>query len=157
MKGKKIINLESKFPYLDTDVPFEKSVNDIKALLRKFKCDEILDYESGDNKRIAFKKSGVPYIIDFPVIYVEGKKTPMRPAPQIAGRIVFNKIKAALADITLEESDEFMQAMLRFVGIQSPQGLIALGDLIEVQKDRIIKGQIEFDPQKIKLITEGRS
>lgn len=156
MKGRKIINLESKFPYLTTDVPLEQSKNDIKALLRKFKCEEILDYESGENVRIAFKKQGIPYIIDFPVIYVEGKKTKMRPAPQIAGRIVYNKIKAVLADLTLEESDEFMQAMLRFIGIPTPQGMISLGELVEMQKDKIIKGQIEFDPQKIKLITEGR-
>jgi len=46
----------------------------------------------------------------------------------------------------------FMQAMLRNVALPSPQGMIPLGDIIEAQQDKIITGQVEFDPSKIKLL-----
>ncbi len=146
----------SRFPYIDTDVALEKSIDDIKKLLKKFQCEEILQYESGETMRLIFKKGGVPYIIDFPVIYIEGKGTAPRLAMQVSGRIVFNEIKATLVNVEMGALD-FMQAMLRHIALPAPQGITSLGELVESQKDKIIKGQlIELDPTKIKLLPEGR-
>lgn len=147
------IKPKADFPYLDTDVLFEKSLADIKNLLRKFKCDEILTHEAGDLIKIAFKKEGIPYIIDFPLIYIEGKKTPARLEMGISGRVVYNRLKSNLLEVEIG-SLSFMQAMLRSVALLSPQGLVTLGDVVEAQKDSIIKGQISFDPGKIKLLTQ---
>lgn len=150
----KTITLEpgSGFAYQETGLSIDRSLSDIKDLLKKFKCEETLVYESGINIKLAFKKSGIPYVIDFPLVYIEGKKTPRRLAMEVSGRIIFNKIKAVLIDVALNDESEFMQAMLRYIGLPSPQGMLTLGELVEAQKDRIIKGQIEFDPQKIKLL-----
>jgi len=144
------------FPYRNTDVPFEKSLADIKNLLRKFKCDEILTHEAGDLIKIAFKKEGIPYMIDFPLIYLEGKKTPARLEMGISGRIVYNRLKANLLEVEIG-SLSFMQAMLRSVALPSAQGLVTMGEVVEAQKDSIIKGQISFDPGKVKLLTQGGS
>ena len=152
--NKIFIKPKSNFPYMDTNIPFEKSLADIKVLLRKFKCDEILTHEAGDLIKIAFKKEGIPYIIDFPLIYVEGKKTPARLEMGISGRVVYNRLKSNLLDVEIG-SLSFMQAMLRSIALPSPQGLVTMGEVVEAQKDGIIKGQISFDPGKIKLLTKG--
>ena len=150
------IKPRSGFPYQGTDVPFQQSVEDIKALLRKFKCDEILSHEVGDKITIAFKKEGVPYIMEFPEIYEERKNQPARLRMDISARVVYNRVKTALVDVEIDVLS-FMQAMLRMVALQSPQGLVTLGEVVEAQKDNIVRGQIEFDPQKIKMIMEART
>ena len=146
---------DAAFPYTKTRVPLEESMSGIKALLKKFGADEIIVYENGEEVKIAFRKGGVPYIIDFPLIYIEGPKTPARLSMDISGRIVYNRIKTILLDVELGTLS-FMQAMLRNVALPSPQGLVPLGDVIEAQSDKIIKGQVEFDPSKIKLL-EGKN
>ena len=143
---------DAPLPYTKTQIPFDRSILDIKALLKKFGADEIIVYENGqEENKIAFRKGGVPYIIDFPVIYIEGPKTPARLSMDISGRVVYNRIKTILLDVELGTLS-FMQAMLRNVALPSPQGMIPLGDIIEAQQDKIIKGQVEFDPSKIKLL-----
>lgn len=147
---------DAPLPYTKTQIPFDRSILDIKALLKKFGADEIIVYENGKEEvKIAFRKGGVPYIIEIPVIYIEGPKTPARLSMDISGRIVYNRIKTILLDVELGTLS-FMQAMLRNVALPSPQGLIPLGDIVEAQQDKIIKGQVEFDPSKIKLLEEGK-
>lgn len=149
----KKMNLDSgsKFPYIDTDVPFEKSVDEIIKLLKKFSCDEILTFQKGDEFKIAFRKGDWPYLIEFPLTYIKRKQKPAELAMRISGRIVFNRIKSVLVDSALDEL-EFMQAMFRYVAIPAPEGLVLLADVVAAQKDRIIKGQIELDPEKLKLM-----
>lgn len=149
------IKPNSGFPYQGTDVPFEQSVEDIKALLRKFKCEEILSHEAGDKITIAFKKEGVPYIIEFPEIYEERKHQPTRLRMDISARIVYNQVKALLVDVEIGALS-FMQAMLRMVALSSPQGITTLGEVVEAQKDSIVRGQIEFDPMKVKALMEAK-
>jgi len=139
------------FPYTQTRVPLDSSISLIKALLKKFSADEIVVYENGKEVKIGFRKGNVPYIIDFPEIYIEGPKTPAKLSMDISGRIVYNRIKTILLDVELGTLS-FMQAMLRNVALPSPHGLVPLGDVIEAQQDKIIKGQVEFDPSKIKLL-----
>lgn len=149
------IKLNSGFPYQRTDVPFQQSVEDIKALLRKFKCDEILSHEAGDKITIAFKKEGVPYIMEFPEIYEERKNQPVRLRMDISARVVYNRIKTTLVDVEIGVLS-FMQAMLRMIALPSPQGITTLGEVVEAQKNNIIRGQIEFDPTKVKALTEAK-
>ncbi|KAB2942419.1 MAG: hypothetical protein MPEBLZ_04353 [Candidatus Methanoperedens nitroreducens] len=144
------LKLDSGFPYMDTDVSFEQSIEDIKKLLKKFKCDEILTYEKDKTVRMMFKKDGVPYVIDFPVIYIYGSRTQPRLAMEVSGRVIYNEIKSSLV---IAEIKSFMQAMLSYIAQPTPDGIISLGELVESQKDKIIKGQlIELDPSKIKRI-----
>ncbi len=145
---------DAPLPYTKTVIPFDRSILDVKALLKKFGADEIMVYENNLEVKIAFRKGGVPYIIDFPLIYIEGPKTPARLSMEISGRIVYNRIKTILLDVELGTLS-FMQAMLRNVALPSAQGLVPLGDIIEAQADKIIKGQVEFDPSKIKLLEKN--
>lgn len=46
--------------------------------------------------------------------------------------------------------------MLRAVMLVTPQGVITLGELVEAQKDNIVRGQIEFDPTKVKMLEEAK-
>lgn len=151
MLKKITLEIGSKFPYIDTDVAFERSVEEIIKLLKKFKCDEILTYQNGDEFKIAFRKGGWPYLIEFPLTYVKGKQRPPELNMRISGRIVFNRIKSVLVDATLDEA-EFMQAMFRYVALPIQGGLVLLTDVVAAQKDKIIKGQIELDPAKLKML-----
>ncbi len=153
MVKKITLELGSKFPYIDTDVAFERSTEEIIKLLKKFKCEEILTYQNGDEFKIAFRKGGWPYLIEFPLTYVKGKQRQRPPElnMRISGRIVFNRIKSVLVDVTLDEA-EFMQAMFRYVALPIQGGLVLLTDVVAAQKDKIIKGQIELDPAKLKML-----
>jgi hypothetical protein len=72
----------------------------------------------------------------------------------VSGRVVYNRLKVILLDVEIG-SLSFMQAMLRTVALPTPQGLISLGEVVEAQKDRVITGQIDFDPKKVKQLTEA--
>lgn len=155
MKQEIRIKPGSKFPYQTTDVPFAQSQEEIKDLLRKFKCEEILSYEGNTDIKLAFKKEGVPYLIEFPLIYEEGRKTQSRLRMDISGRVILNRIKTQLIDVEIG-SLSFMQAMLRMVALPAPQGVVTLGDLVEAQVEQIKRGQIELDPTKIRMLTEAK-
>lgn len=148
---KMTLELGSKFPYIDTDVAFERSVDEIIKLLKKFKCDEILTFQKGDEFKIAFRKGGWPYLIEFPLMYIKRKHQPPELNMRISGRIVYNRVKSVLVDAAIDEV-EFMQAMFRYVALPTPTGLVLLADVVAAQKDKIIKGQIELDPEKLKLM-----
>ena len=145
----------SSFPYQTTHISLAQTMEQIKALLRKFNCEEILSYEAGATQKIAFKNQGIPYIIDFPEIYEAGKNTPDRLRMDISARIVLNQIKTLLVDVEIGALS-FMQAMLRMVALPAPQGVTTLGEVVELQRDNIIRGQIEFDPTKAKALTEAK-
>lgn len=154
MRKEITLELGQKFPYIDTDIPFERSIEEILKLLNKFKCDEILTYRAGDEFKIAFKKGGWPYLIEFPFTYTQGKRRQRELNMRISGRIVYNRIKSVLVDATLDEL-EFMQAMFRYVALPTPSGLVLLTDIVAAQKDKVIKGQVELDPEKIKMLPGG--
>lgn len=149
------IKTKSKFPYLGTNTSLDKSIEEIKKLLRKFECEEIAIYEAGEIIKLAFKKANVPYILEFPIIYIEGPNTPARLAMDISGRVVFNELKVLLVNVEIGTLD-FMQAMLRHIALQSPQGILPLGEVVEAQKDQLIRGKVELDPTKVKVLTEGK-
>lgn len=155
MLKKLTLELGSKFPYIDTDVPFERSVDEVIKLLKKFKCDEILTYQNGEEFKIAFRKGGWPYLIEFPLTYIKGKQKPAVLNMQVSGRIVYNKVKSALVDAIMDEG-EFREAMFRYVAIPTPGGLVLLADVVAAQKDRLLKGQIELDPEKMIRLLPGK-
>lgn len=140
----------SKFPYIDTDVPFEKSVDEIIKLLKKFKCDEILTYQNGDEFKIACRKGGWPYLIEFPLTYVRGRQKPAELNMRVSGRIVYNRVKSTLVDATMDDA-EFREAMFRYLAIPTPNGMVLLSDVVDAQKDKLLKGELELDPEKMKL------
>lgn len=150
MMKKLTLDLGSKFPYIDTDVPFEKSMDEIIKILKKFKCDEILTYQNGEEFKIACRKGGWHYLIEFPLTYVRGRQKPAELNMRVSGRIVYNRVKSALVDATMDDA-EFREAMFRYLAIPTPNGMVLLADVVAAQKDMIIKGQIELDPEKLKL------
>ena len=151
MLKKITLELGSKFPYIDTDVPFERSVDEILKLLKKFKCEEILTYQNGEKFTIAFRKGGWPYLIEFPLTYIKGKQRPVELNMRISGRIVYNRVKSVLIDASIDDDAEFMHAMLRYLAIPTHTGMVLLADIVGAQKDKLLKGQIELDPEKIRL------
>ena len=71
----RIAVLKPDYHYVGTDVPFDKSVAAIMALLRQHKCERIgLLYETVNDIEAAtlvFQKAGLPYKIEFPLTYIQ--------------------------------------------------------------------------------------
>jgi len=128
------------FPYYGTDVPFERSLEQIKTMLRKHGCHKIAEMTDGDAARIVFEKDGRIYLIDFPLAYIEtGSKYQRKtePAMRISGRIIHDRIKALLVGVEVQYM-EFHQAMIGFLAIQGPEGRpVALMDRIDDLKGKV--------------------
>lgn len=158
MKREIHIKPSSGFPYLGTDVPFEQSIEDIKKLLRKFGCQEILTYEQEKSTTLMFKdKSKIPYKLEFPTIYIDSRGHEPRLAMDVSGRVIYNEIKAMLVNVEIGFLD-FMQAMLRYVALPAPQGrgIVTLGEVVESQRETISRGgMVELNPEKLKLLEVG--
>ena len=134
-------------PYAGTDTPFLRSVAEIKAMLQKFKCETIIDYQKqgtdpkyGDLafNTIGFEKDGLKYLIEFPITFVEnskGKHLNM----DISGRIVYNRIKALLVDAEIEYLT-FHEAMLPYLALQTPHGPMSVMEVVQSQLSEIKKG-----------------
>jgi len=157
------VTLTSKFHYADTDVPLDKSLEKVKVLLRKHGCDDILVRErvredGATEITLMFKQGGVPYMIEFPVTYIEKlemvnrfQKKVKRLKMEIAGRIVFHNVKALLVDVDLGMLD-FTQAMMRHIALPGPSGMTTLEDKVMESLDQVRQGR--FD---LKLLPGGTS
>lgn len=168
--SRKIVTLKSDYHYTGTDVPFDKSVAAIMALLRQHKCEKIgLIYETVEGIEAAtllFQKAGLPYRIEFPLTYIQkhkverGHRSTNQHAPiikelrmQISGRIIHDRVKAMLIDAEIGILD-FSQAMIQFLLIPGPGGkLETMSDYVIEHHDQLGHGTFDLTYQ----LTDGRS
>jgi hypothetical protein len=116
-------------PYLKERVSFPYSLQGIQDLLQRHQCDQIAiaQRQITDPKRgtytlysLAFIVKGERFLIEFPVIFAKNTKgTQLR--MDIAGRIIFYKVKALLTDVEIGYLD-FKEAMLAFRVVTLPDG-----------------------------------
>ena len=149
-------------PYYDTDVSFDRSLMQIQAMLEKHKCSRIAQQKDlrGDPPTVTlmFEKAGLPFIIEFPVIYTlkssgnqyspKIKKLKM----EISGRIIHDRIKALLIDVELGVQD-FEQALLQFLLVRGKDGRPQmLQDFVLERRDQLAQGTFDITYR----LTEGK-
>ena len=122
----KIVKIKRGFPYFGTKVPFDKTISQIKEMLKRFGSDKIAEMDdSNTGKRIlAFTNKGKSYLIEFPETFIEvGQRyqKKMESRPDIGARIIHDRIKALLISVELEFL-EFDQAMLPYLLVQGLNG-----------------------------------
>jgi hypothetical protein len=147
----KIVILKPGDHYAQTDVNFDRSLSQIKALLQKHGCDRVAIQEdtAGDYPLVTlmFMKDNIPYIIEFPVTYLERSRTGRQLNMNISGRVVSDRVKAMLIEVEYKLAD-FSQAMMRFIALPTGDGhMISMEDHIMNQHAQL--GQGHFD---IKLL-----
>jgi len=134
------IVIQKGFPYWDTEVPFERSLEQIKAMLRKHGCQKIAEMTDGDIAKVVFEKEGRIYLIDFPITYIEKKNRHQKTtelAMRISGRIIHDRIKALLVGVEVQYMG-FHQAMVGFLAVQGPEGRpVALMDRVDDLKGKM--------------------
>lgn len=148
-----IVVLKPGMNYVSTDVKFEKSKEQIKTLLKKFGCSRIVDFEdiTAGFSKIAFEKDRVPFVIEFPITYVErgGKYNKTKELNmKISGRIIHDRIKSLLIAIEINYLD-FTQAMMPFIALPSAEGMKPLETIVMEQEETIKCGRFELDPTKL--------
>lgn len=122
-----VLKSTDKFPYRTTEVSIERSIAETKTLLMKFGCEQMAELtETTDEghlvSRLMFIHRGTPFIIDFPLVYVQSMSTKKKVQRQdIAGRIVFNRIKALLIDAEIGFLS-FEEALASHRALKSPEG-----------------------------------
>ena len=113
-------------PYVTTDIPFGRSLTEIKDMLRRYGCEKILTFEevvgSIPAHSLAFDFKGTKFLIEFPITYLanpngSGKALNMN----VSGRIIYYKVKALLIDVELNHLD-FNQAMVPFMLLPTASG-----------------------------------
>lgn len=141
-------------PYYDTDVSFDRSLMQIQAMLEKHKCSRIALQKDmrGDipTTTLLFEKNGLPFIIEFPVIYTE-KSTGNQHSPkvkklkqEISGRVIHDRIKALLIDVEIGVQD-FEQALLQFLLVRGKDGRPQmLQDFVLERKDQLAQGTFDI-------------
>jgi len=130
--------------YTRTEVPFDKSMAEIKGMLLKSGCSRI---GSQDDMRgeiplhtLIFEKDGNPFIIEFPIIYEKrGNKLRM----DISGRIIRDRIKALLIEVEIGTSP-FTSAMCQFLAIPDriTGGPVQMEDYVIDHKNEIPTGTL---------------
>lgn len=150
----KIAVVKPGSPYYGTDVSFDRSLMQIQAMLEKHKCTRIMLQKDlrGDPPTctVLFEKAGLPFIIEFPVIYTvvssgnryspKVKKLKM----EISGRIIHDRIKALLIDVELGVQD-FEQALMQFLLVRGSDGRPQmLQDFVLERKDQLAQGTFDL-------------
>ena len=147
----KIVKISSGAAYTGTTVNFDRSVMQIQAMLEKHKCSRIAIQKDmrGDLPTVTllFEKAGLPYIIEFPIIYESRKHTADKLRMDVSGRIIHDRIKALLIEVELNVLD-FSQGMMAFLAIPDKTGRPqALQDYILENKNQISAGTFDITYQ----------
>ncbi len=117
-------------PYLSEHVGFLASLAQIRDLLRKHQCEQIVtaekevhDVKHGDYVlyTLAFLVKSEKFVIEFPVIFVTNSKGKTTLRMDITGRLIFYKIKSLLADVEIGYL-AFSEAMMQYQVISLPDG-----------------------------------
>jgi hypothetical protein len=95
-------------------------------------------------------RDNIPYIIEFPVTYIEKARIGKQLNMNISGRVIYERIKAMLIEIEYKMAD-FSQVMMRFIALPTGDGhIISMEDHLMNQHDQLGTGH--FD---IKLLPVG--
>ena len=117
----RILKVKEGFHYARTEVSFESSLQQIRALLNKHGCSRIAEMSDNRGERpihtLAWEKDGIPFMVEFPVTYTASGKLNMA----ISGRIVFNRIKSMLIEVEIDLWS-FVQAMSPFLALPGRDG-----------------------------------
>lgn len=124
--------------YVETNVPFSRSLVDIKNLLDRYGCEKVLEFTErcGDITQysLAFEHRGTKFLIEFPITYLQDN--PPKLNMNVSGRIVYNKVKALLVDVEIEYLD-FSQAMVPFMLLPTQSGApVTATDLLTIDDVR---------------------
>ena len=139
-------------PYLSEHVSFENSLSAIQKMLQRYQCDQIATVQKQvvDAKHgaftiysTAFIVRGEKFIIEFPVIFVKNSNEVVL-RMDIAGRLIFYKIKSLLADVEIGHLD-FAEAMIPFRIVTLPGGMqVPLSDYVRDHGDELSAGTADF-------------
>ena len=143
----KIVKLKPGANYTGTAVSFDRSLLQIQAMLEKHGCSRIAIQKDMRGEiptvTLLFEKAGMPFIIEFPIIYERRKNVPDKLRMDVSGRIIHDRIKALLIEVELDILD-FSQAMMSFIAIPDKTGRPQmLQDFVLDNKNQL--GQRTFD------------
>lgn len=161
----KIVMVKPGSHYYGTTVPFDKSVNDIIKLLRKHGCSKIAPIEqAGDPPlhTLFFEKDMMPYLIEFPLTYVEKHETNQFSRMvktlhmQISGRVIHDRIKALLIEVEYGIYG-FDEVMLPHLLVRDNSGQNkALSEFMIENRNRIATGTVFAAAQTLMLTGDKR-
>lgn len=144
----KIVKIEPGANYTGTTVNFDRSILQIQAMLEKHKCSRIAIQKDMRGElptvTLLFEKSGIAYIIEFPIIYEKRKRDADKLRMDISGRIIHDRIKALLIEVELNILD-FSQGMMAFLAITDKTGRPqSLQDFVLENKGKITPGSFDI-------------
>ncbi len=106
--------------YTKTEVSLDRSMNEIKKMLLQAGCSRIGIQEDLRVKvplhTLIFEKDGLPFMIEFPVIYERLRSGPDKLRMDLSGRIIRDRVKVLLMEVEIGASP-FTAAMAQFVAI----------------------------------------
>ena len=153
----KIAKIAPGANYTGTKVNFDRSVLQIQGMLERHKCSRIAIQKDMRGEipatTLLFEKAGLPYIIEFPIIYECRKRDADKLRMDISGRIIHDRIKALLIEVELNILD-FSQGMMAFIAIPDKTGRPqSLQEYILNNKGQISAGTFDITYQ----LPEGRT
>ena len=151
MMTHRIVKIASGANYTGTTVNFDRSIMQIQTMLENHKCSRIAIQKDmrGDLPTVTllFEKAGLPYIIEFPIIYERRKRDADKLRMDVSGRIIHDRIKALLIEVELNILD-FSQGMMAFLAIPDKTGRPqALQDFVLENKGQISAGTFDITYQ----------
>jgi hypothetical protein len=106
--------------YKETEVPIDRTMAEIKTMLVKNGCSRIGIQDDMRGQvplyTLIFEKDGLPYMIEFPVVYEKRHRSPDKLNMNLSARIIRDRIKALLMEVEIGMSP-FPAAMAQFVAI----------------------------------------
>lgn len=150
-------------PYMDTEVSFDKSLQEITKLFDKYEVDDLITRKTmevleGSGLKepvkfytILFKKAGLPYIIEFPVIIRKGPirygyedVTKRKVCMETSARVVYHFIKALLVAVDIGLCD-FSKAMMPYLALPDGKGgMTSMTDYVLEHRDQISQGKFDL-------------
>lgn len=106
--------------YTKTGVSIDRSMAEIKKMLVQAGCTRMGSQEDTRGKiplyTLIFEKDGLPFMIEYPIIYEKMSRGPDKLRMDISGRIIRDRIKALLIEVEIGASP-FTAAMAQFTAI----------------------------------------
>lgn len=149
---KHYIYLKSDAPYMGTNVPYDRTIGQIMAMLQKHGCDAVAwKQEQGtivlhgkENKltivTLAFQHASHSFMIILPVILQAVKGQPDRLRNDVSARIIHDWVKAQLVMVELGLLN-MEQALMQHMALPGPNGPITMSDYVGDHLDELKAGQ----------------